>query len=71
VTNLVNGNSIVITSPGTYNYAIYDFNGKIIRKGLLVNGLNTIDAANITKGMYLVRFTSDAGQQWIDKLIHQ
>ena len=70
VSNLVNGNNIIVTSPGTYNYAIYDFNGKIIRKGLLTNGLNTIDGANITKGMYLIRFTSDAGQ-WIDKLIHQ
>lgn len=70
VTNLVNNATILVTSPGTYNYAIYDFNGKIIRKGLLINGLNTIDGANITKGMYLIRFTSDAGQ-WIDKLVHQ
>jgi hypothetical protein len=70
VTNLINSNTIIVTSPGAYNYAIYDFNGKIVRKGLLTNGLNNIDASNIPNGMYLVRFTSDNGQ-WVDKLVRQ
>ena len=70
VTNLINSNTIIVTSPSAYNYAIYDFNGKIVRKGLLTNGLNNIDASNIFNGMYLIRFTSDNGQ-WVDKLVRQ
>jgi hypothetical protein len=68
VTNLINTNTIVITSPGAYSYAIYDFNGKIVNKGQLINGLNNIDASTIISGMYLVRFTGTAGQ-WVDKLV--
>jgi Bacterial pre-peptidase C-terminal domain/Secretion system C-terminal sorting domain len=70
VTNLINSNVIIVTSPGAYNYAIYDFNGKTVRKGQLTNGLNNIDAYAIPSGMYLVRFSNDTGQ-WIDKLVRQ
>jgi hypothetical protein len=70
VTNLINSNTIIVTSPGAYNYTIYDFNGKTVRKGQLTNGLNNIDASAITSGMYLVRFSNDTGQ-WIEKLVRQ
>jgi Bacterial pre-peptidase C-terminal domain/Secretion system C-terminal sorting domain len=70
VTNLINTNTIMITSPGAYSYSIYDFNGKTVRKGQLTIGLNNVDASTITNGMYLVQFANDT-EQWIDKLVRQ
>ena len=68
ITTLINTNTIGVTSPGTYSYAIYDFNGKTVRKGQLTNGLNNIDATAITGGMYMIRFANNT-EQWIDKLV--
>lgn len=69
LTNLVNS-TITVTSPGKYNYIIYDLSGKIAAKGFLVNGMNNITAASITGGMYIIRFT-DETNQWTDKFVRQ
>ena len=69
VSNITN-NSIIVTSPGTYGYAIYEFSGKTVSKGQLTNGLNTINTAGFTGGMYIIRFANGA-EQWIDKFVKQ
>lgn len=70
ITNLITSNTIRVTSPGSYSYAIYDFNGKAVRKGKLITGLNNIDADGIISGMYMIRFATDS-EQWIEKLVKQ
>ena len=70
VTNLINNNTVIVKSPGSYNYTIYDFNGKTVRKGVLTNGLNNIDASAISNGVYMVRF-ANSDSQWIDKFVRQ
>jgi hypothetical protein len=70
VSNFINGNSIVINSPGNYSYAIYDFTGKTIAKGQLTNGSNNINASGISAGIYMIRFVTGS-EQWTDKLIRQ
>jgi hypothetical protein len=42
----------------------------MISSGQLNNGINNIQAAPITKGIYLIRFAGD-GQQWTDKFLRQ
>jgi hypothetical protein len=69
VSNLVN-NVITITSPGTYQYVIYDLNGKSACKGQLTTGLNSINADAMTGGMYFIRFANGA-EQWTDKFVRQ
>lgn len=69
LSNLVN-NSITVTSPGKYSYEVYDMNGKLAAKGQLVNGMNTIPAAALNGGMYMIRFNDDSNQ-WTDKFIRQ
>jgi hypothetical protein len=69
VSNVTNNNIIVI-SPGTYSYAIYEFGGKAVSNGQLTNGLNTINTAAITSGMYVIRFVN-GNEQWIDKFVKQ
>jgi len=69
LSNMVS-NSITVTSPGAFSYAIYDFNGKMTAKGQLTNGMNTISSSAITGGMYLIRFTGNSGE-WTDKFVKQ
>ena len=67
VSNITNTN-IIVTSPGNYNYAIYEFDGKTVSKGQLTNGLNSINTAAINAGMYIIRF-ANGNEQWIDKFV--
>lgn len=70
VNNLISNNSITVTSPAGYDYIISDMNGKILNKGRVNNGMNTINAGGIVTGVYLIRFT-DGYQQWTEKLVKQ
>jgi hypothetical protein len=70
VSNLVSNNQVAVTSPGTFSYMVYDIGGKIVRKGQLTTGYNTINTSGITAGMYMIRFAGEA-EQWTDKLIIQ
>ncbi len=69
LSNLVN-NTILVTSPGHYNYSVYDVSGKVAAKGQLVSGMNSIPASTITGGMYFIRF-ADNRNQWTDKFVRQ
>jgi Secretion system C-terminal sorting domain len=68
--NLVTGNTITVSNPAACSYMLYDMNGRTIVKGQLKNGINTIDASRLVKGMYMIRF-ADNEQQWTDKIIRQ
>ena len=70
ISNLINSSSIEVSSPGVYNYSIYDLNGKTLVQGKLVNGSNNINTGSITNGMYIVRFTNGT-EQWMEKLVRQ
>ena len=70
VSNLVYSNTLSVSSPGNFTYAIFDLNGRTIGKGQLTSGLNTIQAPAMTNAMYLVRFANETGQ-WTDKMIRQ
>jgi len=70
VNSLVLNGVISVTSPAVFDYAILDMNGKILRKGKLSNGMNSIAAGSMISGMYLIRF-SDGEDQWTEKLVKQ
>jgi hypothetical protein len=70
VTNIASSSTIGITSPGIFDYAVYDLSGKSVAKGRLVSGLNNIQLNNATGGMYIIRFAKD-NEQWTDKFIRQ
>jgi len=67
---LIRSSTIVVNSPGNYEYVIMDMNGRVTRKGKLVNGINNIDAGTIATGLYLVRFW-DNELQWTDKFVRE
>lgn len=70
VTNLVNNNKVGVTSPGVFEYAVYDLSGTAVARGKLVSGLNYIQFSGNTAGMYVIRYAKD-GEQWSDKFIKQ
>jgi hypothetical protein len=70
VSNIVDNHTVAVTSPGTFSYQVYDLSGKVVRKGQLSNGYNTINTTGVTGGMYMIRFAGIT-EQWTDKLILQ
>lgn len=68
--NPVQSNTIHISSPGNYGYILLDANGSHISSGKLSSGLNTVNAPNLSPGMYLIRYTGQDGQ-YTEKLIRQ
>ncbi|HEY6502503.1 MAG TPA: T9SS type A sorting domain-containing protein [Chitinophagaceae bacterium] len=67
---IILSNTIVVSSPGNYDYSIIDRNGMIIMKGKITAGINTINSAEIVSGLYMIRF-ADNTQQWTDKFVRQ
>ncbi len=68
--NPISSNTLIVSSPGKFSFSIYDISGKIVSKGTLTNGMNTIQTNIQKNGMYLIRYM-DAGEQWTDKIIRQ
>jgi hypothetical protein len=68
--NLINSTTIEVLSPGVYNYAFYDLNGKTLAQGKITAGSNIINAGSMASGMYIVRFTNGS-EQWMEKLVKQ
>lgn len=68
--NLTESSQITITSPGAFDYQVHDFNGRVLVRGMLANGINTVNIPGMRNGMYLVRFHKD-GQQWTERIVRQ
>jgi hypothetical protein len=68
--NLINSGTVIINSPGMYNYEIYGSNGVLISKGNLTTGINSILVSGNKSGLYLIRYTG-GGKQWTDKFVRQ
>ncbi|MDP4261131.1 MAG: T9SS type A sorting domain-containing protein [Bacteroidota bacterium] len=67
---LIFSNTVVVSSPGNYDYRIMDANGRILSGGKLINGVNNIAAGPMTSGIYLIIFSGNT-QQWTDKFVRQ
>jgi len=70
INSLVSNGSISVTSPSFFDYAIFDLNGKLLKKGQLSNGMNIISAGSMINGMYLIRFF-DKDDQWTEKFVKE
>ena len=68
VGNVITTNSLVINSPGIYQYQVIDQKGRMLLKGNIEKGYTSINAGIVTTGVYIIRFT-DGEQQWSEKFI--
>jgi len=72
ISNFITDSKIEVQSPGNYTYSIFDYSGKSIKQGNLVNGSNLIQTPGILSGsMYIIRFNDAASGIWVDKFIRQ
>jgi hypothetical protein len=72
ISNFITDSKIEVQSPGNYAYSIFDYSGKAIKQGNLVNGSNLIQTPGIVSGgMYIIRFNDAAAGIWVDKFIRQ
>ena len=62
--------SVLVTTPAPYEYAITDYNGKLVAKGKLTKGTGPVSIAHLSSGMYLIRF-SNGLQTYTDKFMKQ
>jgi hypothetical protein len=70
VSNVATGSTMVVTSPGSFEYGILDMQGKSIAKGKLTIGSNVIQLPSLVNGMYLIRFVNGA-EKFTDKFVKQ
>ena len=68
--SLVTSGVINVSSPAIFDYSLVDLNGKVLTKGKLSDGMNTIGTNGMINGIYFIRFT-DGNQQWTEKLVKQ
>lgn len=66
-TIIYNGN-INVSSPGQYEYMIFDLNGRILNRGRIANGINNIKESKLINGLYIIRF-ANSEEQWTEKFV--
>ena len=70
VNSLVSNGSITVSSPAVFDFSLVDLNGKVVNKGKLSDGMNSINANSMITGIYFIHFT-DGERQWTEKLVKQ
>ncbi len=70
VSNRISGGNITISSPGNFEYMIYDMTGKTLQKGLLNSGINTVNTQSTATGLFMIRY-STGSEQWSEKFVKQ
>lgn len=52
---------IVISTKTKTDYKLFNINGKIIKEGVFLKGLNSINISNLLSGIYLMRLQTEEG----------
>lgn len=68
LTNIVNQNSVVVNSNGTYQWRLVDMNGRQLGTGRMATGYNRIEAGFMSSGMYLLQII-DGSEITTEKII--
>ena len=66
--NIISNGELRINSPGNYLYTIYSVNGNRLATGRLNNGINQVQHTQITKGVYVIKYSNDQ-EEWSEKFI--
>jgi hypothetical protein len=69
VQNLISG-SLTINSPSPFGYTIFDRTGRQVAKGQLTQGVNTIMAPSMARGLYFIHFANNL-EQYTDKFMKE
>lgn len=64
------GHTMSVESPSPFFYIVTDLSGRLMMKGQLMQGLNTIDAQMLHAGIYLIKFSNNQ-QEFTEKLMKE
>jgi len=54
---------ITVDAPGQYEYIVTDANGRVIKKGTGITGINRINMNNYTAGLYIIQLINQWSKQ--------
>lgn len=60
------GSSLTVSSPSAFAYTILDPSGRLVSKGNLRTGRNTISTENLAPGLYMIQY-SDGQQVFVER----
>ncbi len=63
------GSQLEINAKNDVSVAVFDTNGKLLRREELTSGSQAIDFSSLSSGIYIVNFKNKAGQQGTAKII--
>ena len=63
-------NSFTINNPSSekINYEIFSIDGKVVKQGIVTNKIETINAENLTSGLYLLSLINAKGERSVIKI---
>jgi hypothetical protein len=67
---VINSNSLMVSSPSSYQYAINDINGRVVSKGQIPAGSSSIQTNYLSQGTYMIRF-ANGNDQYVEKFLKQ
>ena len=66
--NIITNGELRINSPGNYEYTVYNLNGNKMANGRLTSGTNQVQHTQITKGVYIIKYTNFQ-EEWSEKFL--
>lgn len=68
--NVINNDQLPVSSPGKFDYIIYDMGGRVHHRGQLSPGLNTLLIPTLSQGIYMIRYKNQE-HEWTEKFVRQ
>jgi hypothetical protein len=67
---LIRSNTLSVNTEDNYQYAVTDYNGRVITTGQVAAGRSDISLPSLVAGSYMIRFTNNNGQ-FVEKFVKQ
>jgi hypothetical protein len=67
---VITGSSLVVNAQENYQYAVTDYNGRMLTSGQVAAGRSDIHLPSLAAGSYVIRFTNNTAQ-FVEKFIKQ
>ncbi len=69
VGNVTTG-KLVVNSPSNFSYSIHDLTGRMLSKGNLIAGTNSIFTGGLTSGLYIIQYNNNS-EDFTEKFMKQ
>ena len=70
ISNSLVYNSVQVNGVAGFHFTVVDYNGRVVGRGRLTEGLNNFSLTHLNDGMYIIHFTSDQ-EHYAEKFMKQ